>query len=146
MSALNDLIESRELEVQCRHCGWAELRTLSWLGVRRDMNCPACSGVIILNTSERRLAITRLRRQVSALHEHLVEMIPAADYSVNGAQLQVRTAPLALRLELALASAYRETMHCGNDLHAARRVAADRAEAARARKSRPKNAAKCLSS
>jgi hypothetical protein len=78
MTALNDLIGSRELTVECRHCGWAGPRPLSWLSGQRDMYCPACVGVIVLNTSERRLEIAALHRQVSSLHDQLTDSITSA--------------------------------------------------------------------
>jgi len=105
MCALNDAIEARELKVQCRHCGWSEYRTLSWFGTRRDMNCPTCCGVIVLNTSERRREISLLRRQVAALHEHFATVIPAVGHTLAGVRAPARALPSAP--DLALAGAYR---------------------------------------
>jgi hypothetical protein len=76
---LSALIESRELEVICGHCGWAGHRPLSWLSSHRDMNCPTCAGVIVLNTSERRREIMAVRRQVSALHDQLAGSLTVAE-------------------------------------------------------------------
>jgi hypothetical protein len=119
MCALSDAIGSRELTVQCRHCGWSEFRTLSWLGARRDMNCPTCCGVIVLNTSERRREISHLRRQVAALHAHFADMIPAIDQFVNATRVPANSAPLVQ--ELALAGAYRENLSGrGGDARSAR--------------------------
>ncbi len=106
MSALSEAIESRELAVRCPHCAWSDLRAISWLSERRDMNCPACRGVIVLNTSERRREISLLRRQVAILHKHLADLIPAADHFVNGTRRPVRTTDMAL----ALAGVYRENL------------------------------------
>jgi hypothetical protein len=104
MGALNEVIESTELPVHCRRCGWTEQRTVMWLSAHRDMNCPACCSVIVLNTSERRREISQLRRQLAALHDHLSDLIPLAGHLLNGMPTPVRTpAP-----DLALASAYRK--------------------------------------
>ena len=108
MCALSEAIESRELEVVCGHCGWTELRTLLWLSARRDMNCPACCSVIVLNTSERRQQISLLRRQMAALHERFADVIPAVGYFKIGARVPSRATPMAP--ELALAGAYRASL------------------------------------
>lgn len=105
MSALSEAIESREIEVQCRCCGWSELRTLNWLGARRDMHCPACLSVIVLNTSERRREISHLRRQMAALHEHFADVISERNHFTSAARMPVRAAPSAPNL--ALVDAYR---------------------------------------
>jgi hypothetical protein len=120
MSALSEAIESRELAVQCRCCGWSEPRTLSWLSARRDMNCPACCSVIVLNTSERRREISHLRRQMAALHEHFAGVIPAVGQFMIGERVPVRTTPVAS--ELALSGAYRENLSGrGCEMRSARR-------------------------
>jgi hypothetical protein len=77
------LIESYELEIDCGHCGWAGQRNLGWLGTHRDMNCPACGGVIVLNTSERRRRISAVRRQVAALHEQLSDSLSGAQHALT---------------------------------------------------------------
>jgi hypothetical protein len=79
------LIESYEFEIDCRHCGWSGRHNVGWLNARRDMNCPACRGVIVLNTSERRRQIAALRRQVAALREQLHGSILYARSVLSGA-------------------------------------------------------------
>ncbi len=123
MAALDDLIEARELEVRCAHCEWAEFRVLGWLSARRDMNCPTCLSVIVLNTSERRREIACLRRQVFALHDLLVDTIPAADHGIGRAAAISRSRPAAATWDLALPMAYgRSSRYFGNDPHSPRRV------------------------
>jgi hypothetical protein len=83
MSDLTAVIGSKELPVDCGQCNWQDARCLDWLLVHRDMICPGCGGVIVLNTSERRRQMAALQRQVRALHEQLVEtlsstLLPAA--------------------------------------------------------------------
>jgi hypothetical protein len=78
------LIDSYEFEIDCRHCGWSGRYSVGWLNARRDMNCPACRGVIVLNTSERRRQITALRRQVAALREQLHGSLLSARSVLSG--------------------------------------------------------------
>jgi hypothetical protein len=91
MIPLSVLIDSRELEVACGHCGWVGPRSLSWLNDRRDMNCPACDGVIVLNTSARRREILAVRRQVSSLHAQLTGSLSGA----SGVMPRSRSKPQA---------------------------------------------------
>ncbi len=77
MYALDEVIGLRNLDVNCRLCGWAEARTVAWLSTRRDMNCPSCASVIVLNTSEFKRSIAALRRQVAALQQQLTETFTA---------------------------------------------------------------------
>jgi hypothetical protein len=106
---LTNVIDLLQLQIECRHCGYCENKTLSWLETRRDMNCCQCSGVIVLNTSERKREIAALRRQVASLHEQLVETIPAADCIMAKATGTTRAALSAPRLELSILQAYRDT-------------------------------------
>ncbi len=123
MSALDELIEARELEVRCPHCKWAELRVLSWLSGRRDMNCPTCLRVIVLNTSERRREIASLRRQVFALHALLADTISTADQFIRRTDAHLRSRPAEATLDLALPIAYRRSSsYFGNDPYRSRRV------------------------
>jgi hypothetical protein len=83
MSELTAVIGSKELPVNCGQCNWQGARCLDWLLVHRDMICPDCGGVIVLNTSERRRQMVTLQRQVRALHEQLAQtlsgtLLPAA--------------------------------------------------------------------
>jgi hypothetical protein len=107
---LSDLIESREVEIQCGHCEWKEPRPLRWLGSRRDMVCPECRGVIVLNTSKRRHEIASMRRQILELHEQLADMMAAGDILARRARTPVRGVPSAPKLELALSRVARSGM------------------------------------
>jgi ribosomal protein S27E len=75
MLELQDLIEAREFEIRCWHCGWAEARTLSWVSSKRHMSCPTCSSVIVLDTSGVRREILRQRKQLAALHCQIVRIM-----------------------------------------------------------------------
>jgi hypothetical protein len=123
VATLNDWIGSRDLEVGCRLCGWAGSRDLDWLSVHRDMNCPGCERVIILNTSEFKRAIADLRRQLSTLRQQLAAMIPAEACTARHVQRPFLTPSVQMNGELALLQVYR---HRGctamNKPPAARRV------------------------
>jgi ribosomal protein S27E len=75
MSDLQQVIEGREIDIRCWHCGWIEARTLSWLSSKRHMSCPTCSSVIVLDTSDVRREIMRQRRQLSTLHGQMVNLL-----------------------------------------------------------------------
>jgi hypothetical protein len=92
MLELQELIEGRELDIRCWHCGWVEARTLSWVSSKRHMSCPTCSSVIVLDTSDVRREIVRQRKQLAALHGQMVRImetpskqpLPPAVRAANG--------------------------------------------------------------
>jgi ribosomal protein S27E len=75
---LQQVIESREIEIRCWHCGWREARTLCWLSSMRHMSCPTCSSVIVLDASETRREIARQRKQLAALHGQMTRMLDSS--------------------------------------------------------------------
>jgi hypothetical protein len=81
------LVNSYELEIHCRLCRWRGQRRVGWLNTHRDMTCPRCHGVIVLNTSERQRQITALRRQVSMLREQLMGSLESAESALSGSSL-----------------------------------------------------------
>lgn len=108
MADLTNMIDTLQLRVECPHCGYGEDKTLSWLSTRRDMNCCQCSGVIVLNTSERKREMAALRRQVESLHDQLVDTISTADCIKTQTGKFFKAALPAPRPELSLVSAYRD--------------------------------------
>ena len=109
MADLTSVLEMLQLRIECRHCGCCEDKTLSWLSTRRDMNCRQCSGVIVLNTSERKREISALRRQVASLHQQLSGTIPAAGCVMDKASRLIRAALPPPRPELSLVHVYRDS-------------------------------------
>ncbi len=107
MTALPDLIEARELAVQCRPCGWTEQRCVSWLSTQRDMICPSCQRVIVLNTSEIKRKIASLRRQCSTMHKQLVEIIPSANHCMQRDTTQLNRVAVRTQTQFALMQVYR---------------------------------------
>ena len=108
---MDEMIEGRELEVQCWQCDWKGGRTLSWLSSQRHMICPECSSVIVLDTSKVRREIARQRRQLSALRAHMGRFLQEEVSQI------ARPPPRALhqgsmtpRLDLALARKHPETL------------------------------------
>lgn len=109
MADLTSVLDLLLLQIECRHCGYCENKTLRWLNLRRDMNCCQCNGVIVLNTSERKREISALRRQIASLHDQLVGAIPAADCFMGGVSGLGGAALLAPRPDLSLLHAYRDS-------------------------------------
>jgi hypothetical protein len=101
MSELKELIDAREMDVNCWQCGWQGARTLSWLSNRRDMNCPQCSCVMVLCTSKVRSEITHQRRQLAALHGQMMKLLGEGSKTARRAQTPARSGGGA-RLTLAL--------------------------------------------
>jgi ribosomal protein S27E len=110
MAELNDLIDSREIDIKCWHCGWSDARTLAWLSSQRHMNCPGCSSVIVLDSSEVRREIARQRKQLSALHGQMVNLLESATKISRRAQLPPRMTALAPKMDLALARSHPNTL------------------------------------
>ena len=107
---LSELIDSREIDIKCWQCGWSEPRTLAWLSAQRHMNCPGCSSVIVLDSSEVRREIARQRRQLSALHGQMVSLLESASKTSRRAQLPPRMANHAPKMELALSRSHPNTL------------------------------------
>ncbi len=85
------------------------------------MNCPACAGVIVLDTSDMRRAIANQRRQLSALHEQMTKLLGGACKIAPHSRLPPRTAPLAPQLDLAIARKHPDTAASSLRLMAAAR-------------------------
>jgi hypothetical protein len=96
MNALNILIEQHEMSIECPHCGWMGTNTLEWMSAHRDTKCPACLGVIVLNTTEKRREIANFRRQALALAAQLSDSIPVI----------LRPLPAKPKLQLVIADLY----------------------------------------
>jgi hypothetical protein len=104
-----ELIESRELDVECRPCGWTESRTIAWLLTHRDMECPNCLGIIVLNTSDMKDRMRHLRRQVSDLRRHLGESIGDSKTLVVAPAARLSNSARSAQGQFALRLIYGET-------------------------------------
>ena len=110
MADLNELIERREIDIRCWHCNWTESRALSWISAQRHMNCPTCSSVIVLDSSELRREMSRQRKQLEALHEQMVNLLQSAGRIARRAQFPRRLSGLAPKMDLALAKSHPHTL------------------------------------
>lgn len=120
MSSLQQVIEGREIDIRCWHCGWIEARTLSWLSSMRHMSCPTCSSVIVLDTSEVRREIMRQRRQLSALHGQIVSLL---DTSSKQRALRSKRQPSSRpNLDLALGHRHPDVLTSASRTTSVRRV------------------------
>jgi hypothetical protein len=68
---VEEMLEQREIEVDCWKCGNKAQLTLHWVSTHRDMCCADCGTLIILNGSKLQGEVARLRRQLSALHTQM---------------------------------------------------------------------------
>lgn len=109
MPELNELIERREIDVSCWHCGWTEARTLSWVSSQRHMSCPTCASVIVLDSSELRREIARQRKQLQALHSQMVNLLDSAD-RIARHSAPIRPGAAQPKLDLALARSHPNTL------------------------------------
>lgn len=110
MAELDDLIERREIDVRCWHCNWTEARTLNWVAAQRHMSCPACASVIVLDSSALRREINRQRKQLSALHGQMVNLLQGASKISRRAQPAPRMSGIAPKMDLALARSHPDTL------------------------------------
>lgn len=110
MPEIDELIESRQIDVRCWHCEWSEPRALSWLSTQRHMACPECASVIVLDTSEVRREIARQRRQLATLREQMTKLLDDAGKISRPAQRPSRITSLAPKLDLALSRTHPDTL------------------------------------
>ena len=75
MQSLQDLIDSREIDLACGSCQRTHTRPVAWVRSRREMACPDCHGTIVLGTSELKGRIRDIERQMQELHRMLSHTI-----------------------------------------------------------------------
>ena len=75
METIGDIVSAYELTIGCDKCGAQATRTIGWIRTRRDMSCPGCAGVIVLNTSRITGTIRSVERRLGDLHVQLSERI-----------------------------------------------------------------------
>ena len=74
------------------------------------MNCPTCSSVIVLDSSQVRREITRQRKQLEALHGQMVNLLRSASKIARRAHLPTRGTGVAPKMDLALAHSHPSTL------------------------------------
>jgi hypothetical protein len=70
-----EIINAYELPISCEKCGAQTQQAIGWIRQRRDMNCPSCDAVIVLNTSRITATIRGVERRLGDLQSQLTERI-----------------------------------------------------------------------
>jgi Zn finger protein HypA/HybF involved in hydrogenase expression len=72
---LAQIINAYELSINCEKCGAQSQQTIGWIRLHRDMKCPGCDSVIVLNTSRITGTIRSVERRLNDLQSQLTERI-----------------------------------------------------------------------
>jgi hypothetical protein len=69
------IVNDYELAISCEKCGAQSQQTIGWIRQHRDMKCPGCDAVIVLNTSRITGTIRSVERRLGDLQTQLTERI-----------------------------------------------------------------------
>ena len=69
------IVSAYELPISCEKCGAQSQQTIGWIRLHRDMKCPGCDAVIVLNTSRITGTIRSVERRLGDLQSQLTERI-----------------------------------------------------------------------
>jgi hypothetical protein len=69
------IVSAYELTISCEKCGAQSQQTIGWIRLHRDMKCPGCDAVIVLNTSRITGTIRSVERRLGDLQTQLTERI-----------------------------------------------------------------------
>jgi ribosomal protein S27E len=72
---IEEIVSAYELTISCEKCGAQTQQTIGWIRQQRDMRCPACDAVIVLNTSRITGTIRSVERRLGDLQSQLTERI-----------------------------------------------------------------------
>ena len=72
---LDEVIESREMDIECHACHALNLRTLGWMRNRHETQCDCCGDLIVLGTAELRSQMRNTERLLRVLSEQLMEQL-----------------------------------------------------------------------
>lgn len=70
-----EIVSNYELAIACEKCGAQSTKTIGWIRLHRDMKCPGCEAVIVLNTSRMTGTIRSVERRLGDLQNQLTERI-----------------------------------------------------------------------
>jgi hypothetical protein len=70
-----EIVSNYELAIACEKCGAQCQKTIGWIRLHRDMKCPGCDSVIVLNTSRIMGTIRSVERRLGDLKSQLTERI-----------------------------------------------------------------------
>ena len=73
--SIADIVSNYELTIACEKCGAQTPRTIGWIRQHRDMKCPECDAIIVLNTSRITGTIRSVERRLGDLRTQLTERI-----------------------------------------------------------------------
>ena len=72
---ISEIVSNYELTIACDQCGAQSQKTIGWIRLHRDMKCPQCDAVIVLNTSRITGTIRSVERRLGDLQSQLTERI-----------------------------------------------------------------------
>ena len=72
---IEKIVSAYELAIVCDKCGAPSTKTIGWIKLHRDMKCPGCDAVIVLNTSRITGTIRSVERRLGDLQAQLTERI-----------------------------------------------------------------------
>jgi hypothetical protein len=74
-NTIAEIVSAYELTIGCDKCGAQTPRTIGWIRLHRDMKCPECAAVIVLNTSRITATMRSVERRLGDLKTQLTERI-----------------------------------------------------------------------
>jgi hypothetical protein len=74
-AGIDELIEAREMEIECHACHVTNLRTLGWMRTRHETHCDGCGELIVLGTADLRARMRNTERLLRALGDQLGEQL-----------------------------------------------------------------------
>jgi len=83
METLEELIDAQSIEIFCTRCSQTTAKSLKFLRTARDMHCPMCDALIVLNTSKMKNQIRTIERQMQTLHRQLMDTITVRTLPAN---------------------------------------------------------------
>jgi transcription initiation factor IIE alpha subunit len=72
---ISEIVSNYELTIACEKCGAQTQKTIGWIRLHRDMRCPQCDAILVLNTSRITGTIRSVERRLGDLQNQLTERI-----------------------------------------------------------------------
>jgi hypothetical protein len=72
---ISAIVSNYELTIACDQCGAQNQKTIGWIRLHRDMQCPQCDAVIVLNTSRITGTIRSVEKRLGDLQSQLTDRI-----------------------------------------------------------------------
>jgi hypothetical protein len=74
-NGIDELIEAREIDIECHACHVTNLRALGWLRTRHETRCDGCGELIVLGTADLRAQIRNTERLLRTMSTQLTERL-----------------------------------------------------------------------